>query len=150
MIDPPALRVFCGPPQCAMRFAPHLPPCLHHLHGLALLPFLVSSTGVGAQGVAERGFRTMASATSGNCVACHGLPGQLGTRSNFGPALDTVGARYSAEVLRQWVVDARSIHPDTRMPPFGTTEGTHRPLRAQAMLSPEEIDDVVAALQTLR
>ena len=132
-----------------MRFQPHLPSCLRHTRVMVLLTLLAGGA-AGAQGIAEQGFRTMASATGGNCVACHGLPGQAGVRSTFGPALDTVGTRYSPDALRQWVVDARQIKPDTLMPPFGTTQGTHGPIRAQAMLSPQEIDDVVAALQTLR
>jgi mono/diheme cytochrome c family protein len=40
--------------------------------------------------------------------------------------------------LRQWVVDARKINPNTLMPPFG------------AMLSEQQVTDVLAALQTLR
>lgn len=103
-----------------------------------------------AQSTAEQGFRIMSSGTGGNCVACHTLPSQPGVASNFGPALKGVGARYSAEELRQWVTDARLIKPDTLMPPFGTTQGTKEPIRAQSILSVDEIGHVVAALQTLR
>ena len=109
-----------------------------------------------AQSAAEQGFRIIASGTGGNCLACHSLPGQTGQTgqtglaSNFGPALDGVGARYSAGELRQWVTDARRMKPDSLMPPFGTTSGTREPIRAQPILGPHEIDHVVAALQTLR
>lgn len=105
---------------------------------------------VWAQGTAEQGFRIMASGTLGNCLACHTLPGQPGLASTFGPSLHQVGARYNADELRQWVSDARLIKPDTLMPPFGTTKGTREPIRAQSILSLDEIDHVVAALQTLR
>ena len=103
-----------------------------------------------AQSSAEQGFRIMTSGSGGNCVACHTLPSQPGVASNFGPALKGAGARYSADELRQWVTDARLIKPDTLMPPFGTTTGTKEPIRAQSILSFDEIGHVVAALQTLR
>lgn len=103
-----------------------------------------------AQGMAEPGFRIMADGTRGNCLACHALAGQPGVQSTFGPALNGVGSRYPADVLRQWVTDARQIKPDTLMPPFGTTQGTHLPNRTQSALTLDEITNVVAALQTLR
>ncbi len=78
----------------------------------------------------------------GNCAACHSIPDQrgakVGIQSTFAPALDGVALRYSSAQLRQWVVDARKINPDTMMPPFGP------------MLSPQQVTDVLAALQTLR
>ena len=84
-----------------------------------------------------------------NCIACHALPGQAGVASSFGPSLDKVGSRYNAGELRQWVTDARLIKPDTLMPPFGTLQGLNLPQPAQAILTPEQITQVVAALQTL-
>lgn len=112
-----------------------------------------------AQGVPEQGFRIISTGNLGNCLACHALKalpgeadrgGQRGLDSSFAPALDKVGTRYSAEQLRQWVTDARLVKPGTLMPPFGTTQGTTEPIRAQSILSPEQIEDVVAALQSLR
>ena len=103
-----------------------------------------------AQGSAEQGFRIMAAGSAGNCVVCHSMPGASGPASTFAPALHQVGARYTAQELRQWVTDARLIKPATLMPPFGTTQGTNSPMLAQPLLSPEDIGHVVAALQTLR
>ena len=107
-------------------------------------------SGASGQGSVGPGFRIMADGTRGNCLACHALAGQPGVQSNFGPALDRVGSRYTADALRQWVTDARRVKPDTLMPPFGTTQGTHSPNRTQSALTDAEITDVVAALQTLR
>lgn len=115
-----------------------------------LIAALLPVTGALAQGKAETGFRIMSDGTAGNCIACHALPGQAGVASSFGPSLDKVGARYTAAELRQWVTDARRLKPDTLMPPFGTTQGTQRPIRAQSMLGEDDITHVVAALQTLR
>jgi sulfur oxidation c-type cytochrome SoxX len=90
----------------------------------------------------QQGWRILFDQRAGNCVACHSIPDQKGSKpgiqSTFGPALDGVATRYSAAQLRQWVVDARKINPNTLMPPFG------------AMLSEQQVTDVLAALQTLR
>ena len=98
----------------------------------------------------EQGFRIITTGTLGNCVACHALPGQRDVPSTFGPSFDKVGGRLNAAALRLWITDARQMKPDTLMPPFGTTQGTNNSVRAQAMLSEEQIEHVVAALQTLR
>lgn len=103
-----------------------------------------------AQALPEQGFRIMNAGNMGNCIACHALPGQTGIISTFGPSLERVANRYGFDELRQWVTDARKVKPETMMPPFGTTQGTNTPLRAQSMLSEEQILQVVAALQTLK
>ncbi len=91
---------------------------------------------------AAQGWRILFDQRQGNCAACHSIPNEKGQKtgiqSTFAPALDGVAARYSQEQLRQWVVDARKINPNTLMPPFG------------AMLSEQQVTDVLAALQTLR
>lgn len=47
------------------------------------------------------------------CTACHSMDGQGGT---VGPALDGVGSRKTAEWLRSWIKDPKSVKPDTTMP----------------------------------
>lgn len=90
----------------------------------------------------QQGWRILFDQRLGNCAACHSIPNEQGKKSGiqstFAPALDGVAARYSPVQLRQWVVDARKINPDTMMPPFGQ------------MLTPQQVTDVLAALQTLR
>ena len=115
-----------------------------------VLVSLLAINPVAAQPVPEQGFRIMNAGNAGNCIACHALPDQNGLISTFGPSLDKVGSRYSADELRQWVSDARKIKPNTLMPPFGTTQGTNAAVRAQSMLSDEQIAHVVAALLTLK
>jgi hypothetical protein len=58
-----------------------------------------------------------------------------------------VAQRYSAAQLKQWVVDPRHLRPDTLMPVFGSVRGLRHPAPDQAVLSPEQIDAVVLALQ---
>jgi L-cysteine S-thiosulfotransferase len=105
-----------------------------------------------AQAAAEQGLKIIASRELGNCISCHSLAGlkEAGRQGNFGPPLDGVGARYSAERLRQWVVDPRQFKPDTLMPPFGSINGLQRPNQARPLLSPEQIDQVTAALAASR
>ena len=108
---------------------------------------------------AELGLRIMANRQQGNCVTCHqvtvlrdaqGIDGASGKQGDFGPSLDGVGNRYSLAQLRQWVMDARKMNPNTLMPPFGTLEGTTHASPPRPMLSLEEINKVTAALATLR
>ncbi|PIT73088.1 sulfur oxidation c-type cytochrome SoxX [Limnohabitans sp. JirII-31] len=127
---------------------------------LAMLLCLWTSTGT-AQTLsdAEQGLRIMANRQQGNCVTCHqvsvlrdakGIDGAAGKQGDFGPSLDGVATRYNTTQLRQWVMDARLLKPNSLMPPFGTLEGTTQANPARPMLTPEEIDKVTAALATLR
>jgi sulfur-oxidizing protein SoxX len=107
---------------------------------------------------AAQGLRIMANRQQGNCVTCHqvsvlrdakGIDGAAGKQGDFGPSLDGVARRYSLVQLRQWVIDARRITPDTLMPPFGTLDGTTQASPTRPMLSAAEVDTVTAALATL-
>ena len=123
--------------------------CVHT--GLALAVTLFSGLCAAATETApQEGWRIMNERNLGNCVACHALPGQTGVLSNFGPTLQGVGARYSAAQLQQWVVDARQIHAQTLMPPFGTAKGLNGVASTQALLTPEQIANVVATLAQWR
>ena len=96
-----------------------------------------------AQGASSaQGWRILFDQRLGNCVACHSIPDaqgkKSGIQSTFAPALDGVASRLTTADLRQWVVDGRRINPDTLMPPFGL------------ILRADQIEDALAALQTLR
>jgi sulfur-oxidizing protein SoxA len=106
---------------------------------------------------ASEGLRIMADRSTGNCVSCHEIPAwkesnqsanRLTLQGNFGPSLQGVGARYNKEQLRQWIVDARVIHPNTLMPPYGSSEGLNLPARSQNLLTQKQIDAVVDTLTT--
>ena len=119
---------------------------------------LVGSNTICAEAIeASEGLRIMADRNTGNCVSCHEIPAwrdstqsanRLTLQGNFGPSLQGVGARYSKEQLRQWIVDARVIHRNTLMPPYGTTERLHLPARSQNLLTQKQIDAVVDTLTT--
>ena len=130
------------------------------LSSLALCLSLWTSTGT-TQTLSdpEQGLRIMANRQQGNCVTCHqisvlrdakGIDGATGKQGDFGPSLDGVANRYSLTQLREWVTDARRISRHTLMPPFGTLEGTSRASPSRPILNLEEIENVTAALATLR
>lgn len=101
----------------------------------------VAKTLTGAlNGDPERGRQVAFARNKGNCLACHDMAGgtQTGTR---GPDLTHYGAtgRTDGDTFTM-VYDMRVINPDTLMPPIGTN----------AILTEEEIRDVVAFLQASR
>ncbi len=67
------------------------------------------------------------------CLTCHTVDG-LGT--DFGPALDSVGAKVTPNYLRQWIQNPKTYDPDTSMPSL--------------RLSNSEVDSVVAYLMSLQ
>ena len=95
-------------------------------------------------------YEFMTNPQKGNCIACHDLPGIPGQTSNFGPSLKGVGAKWNREDLVRWVTDARVLKPDTLMPPYGTHQALVKVNPARAVLSAEQIKEVVDTLQTWR
>jgi len=100
-----------------------------------------------AQANAELGWRIITERSLGNCGACHAWQAAPASTSTFAPPLDGVAQRYNAAQLRQWMVDARHFRADTLMPVFGTLSGLRQPAPSQAVLTSEQIDAVVLALQ---
>ena len=96
---------------------------------------------------ADLGWRIITERSLGNCGACHAWQAAPASTSTFAPSLDGVAQRYSTAQLKQWVVDPRHLRPDTLMPVFGNVRGLRQPAPDQAVLSPEQIDAVVLALQ---
>ena len=98
----------------------------------------------------DEGMEIMTQKQLGNCVACHEMPGILGSSSNLGPSLRGVGARLTRETLTQWVKDPRVIQANTLMPPFGNTEGLQKVTDKRPLLSDPQIQKVVETLMTWR
>ncbi len=107
-----------------------------------------------AEGDAARGAVLAASRSQGLCVLCHALPGQPAPlQGTIGPALAGVGARLGHEDLRQRLLVPERINPETLMPSYGRTEGLQRvapALQGRPLLTPSQIDDVVAYLESLK
>jgi sulfur-oxidizing protein SoxX len=64
-----------------------------------------------------------------------------------------VAGRYSAEELRQRIIDARAFQSDTIMPPYYSTKGLLRVgsrWLGQTIYQAQDVEDVVAFLMTLK
>ena len=116
---------------------------------------LAVSTPLWAQaGDATRGAAIVASRSQGLCGLCHALPGQPEhLQGTLGPPLHGVGARYSTPDLRAHLLAPERFNPDTLMPAYGRSDGLVQvapALRGKPLLAPQQIDDVVAYLASLR
>ena len=104
-------------------------------------------------GDAVRGRAIVANRQLGLCLLCHSAPiPQERFQGNLAPALDGAGTRWSAGQLRMRMVDASAFNPDTIMPSYFKPAGAMRTpaaLQGKTILSAQQVEDVVAYLQTL-
>jgi|ERR1700722_3440847 len=88
------------------------------------------------------------------CLLCHSGPFPAPyLQGNIGPRLDGVGDRLSSDEIRQRLIDPARFNPDTVMPSYGNVENLNRvgaAWRGRPILTPAQIEDVVAFLSTLR
>lgn len=112
--------------------------------------------GAQAQPVGDpsRGAAIVASRQQGLCVLCHAVPAQpeaaMGT---IGPPLAGVGARLSAEQIRQRLETPERFNPDTVMPSYTRTQGLQQVATArqgQPLFNAQQLADVVAYLARLK
>lgn len=108
----------------------------------------------GATGDPERGYSIAGNRENGGCVLCHALPGtDPSTSGNLAPSLAGVGSRLNAAQLRLRLVDPGRLNPQTIMPAYYRIEGLQQvaePYRGQPILTAQQIEDVIAYLQTLK
>lgn len=109
----------------------------------------------GKPGDVAKGEKAFLNRKQGNCLACHQVSAlsEHPFHGEIGPSLDGVAERYSLGELRLQVVDAKQINPDTIMPAFYRKEGFHRVLKkfdGKSVLSAEQVEDILAYLQTLK
>jgi L-cysteine S-thiosulfotransferase len=107
----------------------------------------------GAPGDAERG-RALVVDRASTCILCHSGPfPEQKFQGDLAPNLAGAGRRWNASQLRLRLVDASHFNPDTIMPSYYRTEGLDRVgsnWRGKPILSAEQIEDIVAYLETLR
>jgi sulfur-oxidizing protein SoxX len=109
----------------------------------------------GHAGDPVRGRAIATDARKGNCIICHAMPiPELSADAfgDIGPSLAGVGSRLSVSDLRQRIVDARVLSPDTVMPSYFATTGFTRVQVAyvgMTILSAQEVEDLVAYLASL-
>jgi len=105
-------------------------------------------------GDATRGRAIAANRQVGLCLLCHTAPiPEERFQGDLAPDLAGAGERWSAAQLRLRMVDASRFNPDTIMPSYYRIDGLRRVAPAQQgkpILDAQQIEDVVAWLQTLR
>jgi len=108
----------------------------------------------GTTGDAQRGRAIVANRNVGLCLLCHSGPfPEERFQGNLAPPLNGAGSRLSEGQLRLRMVDSGRVNPASIMPAYFRTEGLTRVAPAFAgktVLSAEQVEDVVAYLQTLR
>jgi sulfur-oxidizing protein SoxX len=125
----------------------------------ALRPYAVVGDAIpqsltGAKGDPARGRAIVANRQVGLCLLCHTGPfPEQKFQGTLAPDLKGAGTRWSEGQLRLRIVDSGRVNPQTIMPPYYRIEGltrVARPFAGKPILTPEQIEDVVAYLATLR
>lgn len=109
----------------------------------------------GQPGDPVEGRKVFADRKLGNCLACHAnseMPEHL-FHGEVGPALDGVAARWKPEQLRTIVANSKAVFTDnTVMPGFYSLdvgENVRKDLIGKTILTAQQVEDVVAYLNTL-
>ncbi len=101
-----------------------------------------------------RGRAIVANRQLGLCLLCHTGPiPEERFQGNLAPDLSGAGSRWSGPQLRARLVDPARFNPNTIMPAYYKADGLSRvpsSLRGKTILNAQQIEDVVAYLQTLR
>ena len=147
----------------------------HHRRNVRLIPLLAAfvlgpagtlAQAAGPAGISQpltdqpgnpkRGEAIAMDFNRGDCNGCHRLPVpgvQADDFGDLGPSLAGVGSRLTVPELRQRVVNAKAISPETIMPAYFLTAGLNRvapKYAGKTILTAQEVEDVVAYLATLK
>ncbi len=108
-------------------------------------------------GDALRGRALVADRRVGLCLLCHSAPiAEERFQGNLAPPLAGAGQRWTAAQLRLRVVDNRRLNPGSLMPAFhrpatlGPAQRVATAFRGQPILNAQQVEDVVAYLETLQ
>jgi len=125
---------------------------------LELRPYVVVADSIpvsltGMAGDVTRG-RALVVDRSSTCILCHNGPfPEQKFQGDLAPDLAGAGSRWSEGQLRLRLVDASRLNPATIMPSYYRVDGLDRvgaAWRGKAILSAEQIEDMVAYLASLR
>jgi len=123
------------------------------LAGNALAADSIPASLTGAKGDAARGRGIVANRQVGLCLLCHSGPfPEERFQGDLAPDLRN-SARLTEGQIRQRIVDPTQVNPQSIMPAYYRSEGLTRvapAYRGKTVLTPEQIEDVVAYLITLK
>jgi mono/diheme cytochrome c family protein len=97
---------------------------------------LVAGSAASANAQHEQGMKVYAAQ---KCSVCHAIAG----KGNAKGPLDDVGSRLSADELRQWIVNPAEMTKKTNA-------ARKPPMKSYASLPKEDVDALVAYMQTLK
>jgi sulfur-oxidizing protein SoxX len=129
---------------------------------LALSSFVVVGDGIpqpltDAPGDAARGRAIVVNRQQGLCLLCHSGPyPEVREQGNLASNLQGAGTRWTAAQLRLRVADARRLDPNGlmpslhRVPPDDGMQRVSAAWRGVPVLDAQQVEDVVAFLQTQR
>ena len=151
-VGAPLLRAVA---QAALLLPLALPPASRAQDGVTLrivgdgIPQPLASAGDAARGRALILARDPA-----NCILCHGITDPaIRFAGNLAPPLDGAGGRNTAAQLRLRIANSARLNPETIMPSYHRTEGLQNvagAYRGKPILSPQQVEDLVAFLLTLK
>ena len=110
----------------------------------------------GVPGDPKAGREWYATRKLGNCLACHQTTdlNNEAFHGEIGPAMDGVAERYEAPQLRAILTNSKAVFGDqTIMPGFYSLKvgsRTGEKFEGQTILSAQQVEDVIAYLQTLK
>ena len=108
----------------------------------------------GVKGDPVRGRAIVANRQVGLCLLCHSGPfPEERFQGDLAPDLRGSGRRWNEGELRMRLVEPQKFNPGTIMPSYNRTQALERvapAFRGKPLLAPQQIEDVVAFLATLR
>jgi L-cysteine S-thiosulfotransferase len=106
-----------------------------------------------ARGDSERGRALVVERGAANCLLCHAVPDPtFRVAGNVGPSLAGVGRRLTPAQLRLRIADIQRIKRDAVMPSYYRTslDRVAADYRGQPVLDAQQVEDLVAYLETLK
>jgi sulfur-oxidizing protein SoxX len=135
-------------PLCLALFVALIAPAAAQVAPYKIVGDGIPQSLTGKPGSATAGRALLLKRGTASCLECHAVKKDkdLAAGGNRGPAFDGVGAALTQAQLRLSVVDYSKVAGGTRMPSFhkAPAEGD------KPVLTPSEIEDVVAYLASLR